>query len=69
MLLRPELLHQEWQTMMDKKVRESVVKNSYLGRELKPLEVAKQVVFLSSDMAKKINGQILKLDGKQKNAK
>jgi len=54
---------------MDKKARENVVKNSYLGRELKPLEVAKQVVFLSSDMAKKINGQILKLDGKQKNAK
>ena len=48
--------------MMDKKIRKKIVKNSRLGRELKPLEVANQVVFISSDNAKKINGKILKID-------
>ena len=50
--------------MMDKKVREKTVKDSPLGRELKPFEVAKKVIFISSDNAKKINGQILKIDRK-----
>ena len=61
--IAPGVVASKMASMMDKKVREQIVKNSALGRELKPSEVAKHVTFLSSDDAKKINGQIIKIDG------
>ena len=48
--------------MMDKQVREKMVKKSILKRELRPSEVAKKIVYLCSDDAIKVNGQILKID-------
>ena len=62
--IAPGVVTSRMADMMDKKVREKTVKDSPLGRELKPFEVAKKVIFISSDNAKKINGQILKIDRK-----
>lgn len=49
--------------MMDKRIRKKMVKRSKLKRELKPSEVAKKIIYLCSDKAKKINGRILKIGG------
>ena len=62
--IAPGVVTSRMADMMDKKVREKTVKDSPLGRELKPFEVAKKVLFISSANAKKINGQILKIDRK-----
>ena len=48
--------------MMDKQVRERMVKKSILKRELKPSDEAKKILYLCSDEEKKVNGQILKID-------
>lgn len=48
---------------MDRQVREKIIKKSALKRELKPSEVAKKIVYLCSDKAIKLNGQILKISG------
>ena len=49
--------------IMDKQVRQKMLKKSTLKRELKPSEVAKKIVFLCSDKAIKLNGHILKFSG------
>ena len=49
--------------IMDKQVRQKMLKKSTLNKELKPSEVAKKIVFLCSDRAIKLNGHILKFSG------
>ena len=49
--------------IMDKHVRQKMLKKSTLNKELKPSEVAKKIVFLCSDRAIKLNGHILKFSG------
>ena len=58
----PGVVSSKMADMMDKQVRERMVKKSILKRELKPSEVAKKILYLCSDEAKKVNGQILKID-------
>jgi 3-oxoacyl-[acyl-carrier protein] reductase len=47
----------------DKKVREEVASTMALGRVGKPRELAQAVLFLASDMASYITGQVLHVDG------
>ena len=58
----PGVVISKMANMMDKQVRQKMLKKSTLNRELKPSDVAKKIVFLCSDKAIKLNGQILKFN-------
>ncbi len=60
----PGVVSSQMADTMDKQVRVKMVKQSSLKREIKPFEVAKKIAYLCSDEAVKVNGQILKIDGK-----
>ena len=58
----PGVVISKMANMMDKQVRQKMLKKSTLNKELKPSEVAKKIVFLCSDKAIKVNGKILKFN-------
>lgn len=62
--LAPGVVSSQMADTMDEQVRLRMVKQSSLKREIKPSEVAKKIAYLCSDEAIKVNGQVLKIDGK-----
>ena len=50
---------------MKNEVKQELIKNTPLGRIGEPLDVANAVLFLSSDLANYISGQILGVDGSE----
>jgi len=61
--IAPGLVDTKMGTLMDEKVQEDIINSCALKRLAKPEEIAKIAVFLASDNASFINGQIIRVDG------
>lgn len=59
----PGLTDTSMATKMEDKAREQMLGNSTMKRLAIPLEIANSVMFLASDEASFINGQVLRVDG------
>jgi 3-oxoacyl-[acyl-carrier protein] reductase len=62
-MVAPGFIDTDMTAVLPEKVREEMVKGIPLGRMGTPEEVAEAVLFLASDQASYITGQIINLDG------
>jgi NAD(P)-dependent dehydrogenase (short-subunit alcohol dehydrogenase family) len=61
--ITPALTDTDMTAQMDEKIRQSIIKNIPLGRAGRPIDIAKAVVFLASEYADFITGEIMDVDG------
>lgn len=61
--IAPGLADTDMAFSMETKAREDMINNSVLKRLIKPDEIANVAVFLASEQASLINGQVIRLDG------
>ena len=54
-------------TQMEKSAKEKLLRDSFLEKPSSPEEIANTVLFLASEKSDHLNGQIIKIDGKEKN--
>lgn len=59
----PGLVDTEMADQMERKAEESMIAQCAMKRRARPEEVAKTVVFLASEEASFVNGQIIRIDG------
>jgi len=52
---------------MEKSAKESLLRNSFLKKPSSAEEIANKVLFLASEKSDHLNGQIIKIEGKEKN--
>ncbi len=61
--IAPGLVETDMANLMEKKAKERMINSSAMQRKAKPEEIAEVAVFLASDKASFINGQIIRVDG------
>lgn len=59
----PGLTDTNMASLMDKKARRDMVRNTAFGRLATPKEISDVIIYLSSDKASFITGQVLRVDG------
>ena len=64
--IAPSATNTDMLNQMDKAAKKKLLENSSLEKPLSVEEVADKVLFLASEKSININGQIIKIDGKEK---
>ena len=64
-VVAPGLIETPMTESMPEEYRRQAVEETALGRAGKPEDVARAVLFLCSDMARHVTGQVLRVDGGQ----
>ena len=64
--IAPSATNTDMLNQMDKSAKEKLLENSSLEKPLSVEEIADKVLFLASEKSINVNGQIIKIDGKEK---